>query len=221
MYRNDGVSGLPYNALANLDGIPPDEYLMRGGGHFWIYRYQDGSPGWRMIQEFDDFGEGTHCDLFVRDVNGNGRDEIFWGVEGDIDSDRRTHVLEHPIDPASVDDPGIEFAPRIASTAGFVLSPNPFNGEAWIRWSDEVPEAGARHSTTAAQSAPAQYPAVEAVSIAVFDAVGRTVETTQKRLSFESWARWHPENLASGTYWVRLRAVPAVVPDRVVRIVVQ
>ncbi|MFC1572650.1 FG-GAP repeat domain-containing protein [Candidatus Eisenbacteria bacterium] len=219
--QDDGYSGLPSNVLADLDGIPPDEYVMRGAYHFWIYRHQSGVPGWSMIQEFDDPGVGTHFDMYARDVNGNGRDEIFWGIEGEIDSDLRTLVLEHPIDPASVEDTGIGVASGIAPTPGFLLSPNPFHGETRIRWSDEALGGDARRSTSAAQSAPAQFPEVEAVSIVVFDATGRAIESTQKQLWPESGVGWRPESLAPGTYWVRLRSVPVEVPDRVIRVVVR
>src|SRR4030095_15632329 len=100
----DGYIGLSCNALGDLDGLGTEEYLMQGHEHFWIYA--PSSPGhWSMIQEYQNPTGDIHFGLQTFDVNRNGRAEIFYDIETNIQYGWRNWVLEHPVAPTAVDSP--------------------------------------------------------------------------------------------------------------------
>lgn len=114
----DGVQGgTAMNALGDLDGKAPLEYLMRVSNQILIY--QPTQPGiWTQIGSAADPDDDRHFGLQVADVNRNGVDEVFWDGQGAVQSQGYTVVLEHPL-PTDV-------GPRWEmGSSSLIVTPNP------------------------------------------------------------------------------------------------
>ena len=75
-FRFGSGIGYPYNALGDLDGDGESEYLMEADCVLLTYR-ATGIGSWGLSESQTD--PGCYRDgLFVFDVNGNGRSEVFW-----------------------------------------------------------------------------------------------------------------------------------------------
>lgn len=159
----DGALGTATNALGDLDGKDPPEYVMRVVNQILIYRSEQ--PGsWSLIGSFPDPEDYGHHGLQAADVNQNGVDEIFWDGFGAIQSICFTVVLEHPLLPSDL---GTRWEPGVRH---LIVSPNPCREFALVRL------------RTAAR---------EAASLVVFDAAGRIVD--RRPLLPEGSALWRPQ----------------------------
>jgi len=80
---NPGIGSVP-SAIANVDGIPPDEYLARTEPGIRVYRAS--RPGvWDWVGSVFDIGGGVHA----VDLNNNGIPEVVW-------PSTTSRILEHP-----------------------------------------------------------------------------------------------------------------------------
>jgi hypothetical protein len=174
---SDGSSGGSENALGNLDGIGPGEYLMKGNGYFWIYRST--APGqWTMIQRVaDPTPHGGHGNIYAFDVNRNGRDEVFWTMDSNIQSGPNTLVFEHPPLPSAV---GATLPQGALALSPF---PNPCRFQASIGAPDALGAASI---------------------LAVFDVTGRLVERRVPIRDARGQLLFPARHLNPGVYLLRL-----------------
>lgn len=170
----DGSSGVISNALGNMDGTGP-VYMMEGLDRIHVYRAV--APGqWPEIGGILDPTTWYQLNApQLYDIDGNGRDEIFWPTGAQFES---TLVLEHPgvppTDAAGLPGPGF---------GNLVLSPNP-----------------CRRQVTLSLRVGTEGPMV----LSVFDAAGRLVERRLPVVGPRGRPVWSAENQAAGVYYLRL-----------------
>jgi hypothetical protein len=109
------------NTLCNLDGVGPDEYLMRSGPGVRIFR-ATGPGNWQLVGTAYGVGGG----LYSFDLNQNGLPEVVWPYY-------TTRIFEYSGTPT--DSNGATWHP-----AKLDIVPNPFGGRATLRF---APGAGA------------------------------------------------------------------------------
>lgn len=170
--------GHPYrSAIANIDEVGGAEFLVRDHTtELSVYRAV--APGsWARVIECPD-ATGDHTIVRAFDINRNGRAEVFWATTGATVRPDQTMVLEYPIVPTDIADPG-NFAPE-----SLTFYPNPCRTEATMLLG--------RHARSAVSM------------MSVFDVAGRLVTRQPMDGGTKDRLVWSVVALQSGLYFLRL-----------------
>lgn len=163
------------NAIGNLDGAGRQEYVMRVSEGLQVYRAT--APGtWTQILWLDNPGFQKEPRIF--DVNNNGRDELLWTTDANLQVGLHTLVFEDPGVPSAA---GPEPLPRSLTLRVY---PNPCRTQAVLLGAPSV--------------------LARVVSLRVFDVAGRLVREEVVGHDPSGPVLWRPTDIASGVYILRL-----------------
>jgi hypothetical protein len=170
----DAYTGASSNALGELDGVFPEEYIMQGGQVAWIFRPKR-TGQWEFVQQIDDPVFGLLHGLYIHDVNQNDRGELFWTTSANA----RSIVFEHSPPPPT----SSEVMPPGSSYGHLDIVPNPCRRAATLLLPGMEEDAS---------------------TLAVYDVAGRLVERKAVTRGPRGHVVWQAASRSAGIYFLRL-----------------